>query len=197
VSLKSNLKSLNSEELVVLLKTGEIAPFEELYNRFWDKLYSNAFKRVQIEEVAEEIVQDFFTSLWINREKIIVHSSFNNYMLRAVRNLVFKYYQKSYSYKKYQELTQSDTIEYDYSTEDLIAYNDLIRTLDKEVETLSPKCKGVYNLSRKEFKSNKEIATILQISEKTVENHITKALKVLRVSVRSICLFLTTALFFV
>ena len=197
MSLKSSLKSLNSEELVVLLKTGEISPFEELYNRFWDKLYSNAFKRVQIEEVAEEIVQDFFTSLWINREKIIVHSSFNNYMLRAVRNLVFKYYQKSYSYKKYQELTQSDTIEYDYSTEDLIAYNDLIRTLDKEVETLSPKCKGVYNLSRKEFKSNKEIATILQISEKTVENHITKALKVLRFSVRSICLFLTTALFFV
>ncbi|MBC7914791.1 MAG: RNA polymerase sigma-70 factor [Pyrinomonadaceae bacterium] len=182
--MKSSLKNLTDEELLVFLKDGQIASFEELYNRYWAKLYAHAYKRIQVEVVSEEIVQDFFTSLWINRHKLVIHSSFSNYMLRAIRNLVFKHYQKVYSHKKYQELRKIEISDYDCSTEETISYKDLIRTLDMEVEALPPKCKGVYNLSRKEYKSNKEIANLLQISEKTVENHITRALKVLRFSVK-------------
>nr|WP_305121723.1 RNA polymerase sigma-70 factor [Pedobacter mongoliensis] len=180
--MHSILKDLSDEELLELLRSGQVAPFEELYNRYWSRLYSSAFKRVSKAEVAEEIVQDFFTSLWINRETLVIHSSFNNYMHRAVRNLVFKFFQKEYSHKKYQELVPAEV--YDSSTEEEITYKDLIRTVEKEVDLLPPKCRGVYQLSRQQFKSNKEIAHILQISEKTVENHITKALKVLRLSVR-------------
>jgi RNA polymerase sigma-70 factor (ECF subfamily) len=186
VSLKSSLKNLTDEELIGSLKEDQISAFEELYNRYWAKLYSHAYKRIQIEEVAEELVQDFFASLWVNREKVVIHSSFNNYMLRAIRNMVFKYYQKIYSHKKYQELKKSELSDFDCSTEESITYKDLIRTLDREVELLPEKCRGVFNLSRKEYKSNKEIAIILQISEKTVENHITRALKVLRFSVKNL-----------
>ena len=182
----SCLRNFPDESLLVLLKKGDVAAFEELYNRYWSKLYSNAYNRIRVSEVAEEIVQDFFTSVWINRETLSVHSSFNNYTYTAIRNLVFKYYQKEYNSKKYEEARKLELIESDFSTEQLIELNDLKKVLDHEVESLPPKCRGVFNLSRKEYKSNKEIAAILEISEKTVENHITKALKVLRLSVKDI-----------
>lgn len=184
-----NLKTFTDEDLLEMLKNDNQRSFEELYNRYWEKLYTSAFKRVHIEEIAEEIVQDFFTSLWVNRHKILINLTFRSYTYAAIRNLVFKYYQKEYSHKKYQELVKVQLTDCDYSTEDLIDYNDLVRTIDKQIGELPPKCQGVYNLSRKEHKSNKEIACILQISEKTVENHITKALKVLRYSVKGFVLF--------
>lgn len=186
----SNLNKLTDDNLLELLKNDNKASFEELYNRYWAKLYSHAYKRVQKEEIAEEIVQDFFTSLWINRTRLSIAISFKSYTYAAVRNLVFKFYQKEYSHKKYQEVAKLQATECDYSTEHLIDYNDLVRTIEKEVETLSPKCQGVYRLSRNEYKSNKEIANILQISEKTVENHMTRALKVLRYSLKVIAYFL-------
>lgn len=186
----SNLNTLTDSNLIELLKNDNKASFEELYNRYWDKLYSHAYKRVQKEEIAEEIVQDFFTSLWINRTMLQITISFNSYTYAAVRNLVFKYYQKEYSHKKYQEVARLYATESDHSTEDLIDYNDLLRTIEKEVVALPPKCQGVYRLSRNEYKSNKEIANILQISEKTVENHITRALRVLRYSVKILAYFI-------
>lgn len=182
----SNLKNLSDENLLELLKEGQVAAFDELYNRYWSKLYSQAYKRIGKSEIAEEIVQDFFTSLWINKETVQVYSTFSSYTYSAIRNLVFKYYQKEYNARKYEDAHKMSIVESDFSTEQLIELNDLKRALEQEVDSLPPKCKGVFNLSRKEYKSNKEIAAILEISEKTVENHITKALKVLRLSVRNI-----------
>jgi RNA polymerase sigma-70 factor (family 1) len=180
------LKNLSDDKLLELLKEGQIAAFDELYNRYWSKLYSQAYKRINKAEVAEEIVQDFFTSLWINKNAVIIHTSFSNYAYTAVRNLVFKQFQREYSARKFEDVHKLNLIESDISTEQLIELNDLRRALEQQIETLPPKCRGVFNLSRKEYKSNKEIAAILEISEKTVENHMTKALKVLRLSVKNI-----------
>ncbi|MEJ6981903.1 RNA polymerase sigma-70 factor [Pedobacter sp. P351] len=182
----SNLKHISDENLLALFREGQMSAFDELYNRYWSKLYSQAYKRIGKSEIAEEIVQDFFTSLWINREIVQVHSLFNSYTFSAIRNLVFRHYQKEYNARKYEVAQKMSIVESDFSTEQLIELNDLKRALEHEVESLPPKCKGVFNLSRKEFKTNKEIAAILEISEKTVENHITKALKVLRLSVKNI-----------
>ncbi len=180
------LKKLSDNDLLELLKDGQMAAFDELYNRYWSKLYSQAYKRINRTEVAEEIVQDFFTSLWINKDSVIIHTSFSNYAYAAVRNLVFKQYQKEYNVRKFEDAHKMSLVESDTSTEQLIELNDLRRVLEQQVETLPPKCRGVFNLSRKEYKSNKEIAAILEISEKTVENHMTKALKTLRLSVKNI-----------
>lgn len=187
----SNLKNLSEELLLKLLQNGNVPAFEELYNRYWDKLYSQAYNRLRKPEVAEEIVQDFFTSLWLNRSTISISSSFYNYSYTAIRNLVFKHYQKEYNFRKYSELKLTGLNDSDLSTEQLIELNDLKRALDLEIQNLPPKCKGVYTLSRQEHKTNKEIAAILQISEKTVENHITKALKTLRFSLRDITTLLS------
>ena len=183
-----NLKNLPEENLLVLLKVGDVPAFEELYNRYWSKLYSAAYNRVRSREVAEEIVQDFFTSVWTNKAKLEIKGSFTAYTYTAIRNLIFKYFQKQYHARQYENSQALHSAGSDDSTEQLIYLNDLKRALDRQVADLPPKCQGVFNLSRREFKSNKEIASLLEISEKTVENHMTKALKILRLSVKNISL---------
>ncbi len=178
------LDKLSDQNLLNLCREGDSAAFEELYNRYWSKLYSSAFKRVRIREIAEEIVQELFTSLWINRAKLSIHTSFENYLYTSVRYLVFAYFSKEYSRKSYEEFAFDTTSIYDNSTEEAIAFNDLGRSLEKELNCLPSRCRSVFELSRKQYKSNKEIACVMGISEKTVENQLTKALKILRVNLK-------------
>ena len=190
--IKKIYKNLSDEELIELLKRGESLAFEELYNRYWSGLYSSAYNRVRFSEVAEEIVQDFFTSLWVNRESLNIRTAFIKYSSTAIRNLVFRYFQKQYTSKRY-ESTLKLSEEVDISTEQKIELDDLKRALEREVASLPPKCQDVYQLSRGEFKTNKEIAEIFHISEKTVENHLTRALRTLRLSVKEITSVLVLA----
>ena len=181
-----NLEKHSDEDLVKLLTEGSVAAFDELYNRYWDKLYSAAFKRTSTSEIAEEIVQDLFTSLWVNRLKLSIRTSFSNYVYTSIKYLVFNHYQKESVRKSYQESVQHKLVIHDTSTEDQLTYKELNQIIDTEVKTLPAKCRSVFELSRKEYKNNKEIALILGISEKTVENHLTKALRNLRLSVKDV-----------
>ncbi|MDR6781798.1 RNA polymerase sigma-70 factor (family 1) [Pedobacter africanus] len=184
-----NLNILQDEELLQLLKQEQMAAFEEIYNRYWDKLYAAAYKRLQSKEVSEELVQDLFTSLWINRNVLNIHTSVAGYLFTSVRYLVLGQIQKEMVRASYKESLSLNRI--DNSTEETVLLNDLVANLNVAVEQLPVKCKSVFELSRKEFKSNKEIAAELGISEKTVENQLTKALKRLRLGLNSLLLSLS------
>ncbi|MFA4867112.1 MAG: RNA polymerase sigma-70 factor [Pedobacter sp.] len=179
-----NLKELSDMELCALLVESDNHAFEEIFNRYWSVLYSAAYKRLKSHEKTEEIVQDLFTLLWSKRENIRVHTSLSGYLLTTVRYLVLNYFQKESvreSYKNSLDLTYA----YDNSTEDTILLNDLKRNLEIEVNNLPPQCRSIYELSRNEHIVNSEIATLLSISEKTVEGHLTKAIKRLKVRLKT------------
>jgi RNA polymerase sigma-70 factor (family 1) len=178
-----NFEKLSDKELCVLLVKSGNGAFEEIFNRYWSALYSAAYKRVKSHEKAEEIVQDLFTLLWAKREAIQIHTSLAGYLFTSVRYLVLNHIQKESvreSYKDSLDLAQA----YDNSTEDTILLNDLKRNLEKEVNHLSPQCRSIYELSRKHHKVNREIAELLGISEKTVEGHLTKAIRRLKIRLR-------------
>ena len=172
---------LSDEELSVLLFKGNNAAFEEIFNRYWSVLYSAAYKRLKNHEGAEEIVQDLFTLLWSKRESIQIHTSLLGYLFTATRYMVLNHIQKNAVRQNYKETLQLLKT-YDNSTEDTIFLNDLNRNIEREVNHLPPKCRSVFELSRKEHKTNREIAEVLGISEKTVEGHLTKAIRQLKVS---------------
>ena len=169
-------------ELLLRLKNEEdaAAAFEELYCRFWHKLYIAAYKRLKNKELAEEIIQDFFTKLWQNRHRLNVSKSFDVYAFSSIKYLVINYYSKQNSIEVYSNYSQAR--DYDNATEDSIITRDLNNQIEQQISRLPEKCRDVYELSRKEHKSNKEIAGLLGISEKTVENHMTKALKRLKLN---------------
>ncbi|MFS8617803.1 MAG: RNA polymerase sigma-70 factor [Solitalea sp.] len=177
-------EKLSDDDLLRLLKKDHISAFEEIYNRYWSRLYSAAYKRVKQGEVCQEIIQDLFTSLWLGRKKIAIHSSLANYLLTAVRYKVLNHIEKEMVRRNYRESLPDAFQVSDNSTEETVLLNDLHQQLEMELIQLPEKCRKVFELSRKELKSNKEIALELNISEKTVENHITKALRLLRAGLK-------------
>lgn len=170
--------------LLTLLREGDMVAFEELYERYWSKLYSAAYRRLSNREAAEEIVQDIFTSLWLKRAVLEINSSLENYLYTSVKYMVFAAFQKESNRKAYESYFTHVNNNVDNSTLETLDWNELKRSVGTEVEKLPEKCRKVYELSRKEFRSNKEIAFSLGISEKTVENHLTRALRTLRINLK-------------
>ncbi len=181
------LTKMTDEEILLELKTADdTTGFVEIYNRYYAQLYSAARKRCSSSEVAEEIVQDLFINLWINRATVTIHTSLSGYLFTSVRNLVLNHIQKEAVRRRYQESICLEKVDYDNSTEEIVIVNDLTHSINVKLSTLPDKCRSVFELSRKQHKSNKQIAFELGISEKTVENHITRAIRFLRVSLQSI-----------
>lgn len=131
-------------------------------------------------EEAESIVQSVFISFWEKRKTIKIVGSIENYLVGAVKLAVMDYKRK-YAVRK--ERLEEHLMNYcgsSHCTENELAFEELNAEVNKLTDSLSCQCKKVYELSRKKGLNNKEIASTLLISEKTVEAHLTKALKHLR-----------------
>jgi len=175
-------------QLAGLFELGDIGAFEEIYNRYWLKLYSAAYKRLKEREAAKEIVQDFFTNFWINREQVKIQTSLQGYLFTSIKYLVLNYKRAEAVRNSYAGVLLMVNSSFDNSTEESYDYKELLERVEVEVNHLPPKCRNVFELSRKQYKTNKEIAQLMGISEKTVENHLTKALRYLRVNLNSVLL---------
>lgn len=176
-------KEDTDEFLVEKLSQGDRHAFEKIYLKYWDKLYSSVYKRVRNGEVAEEIVQDFFIYLWEKRSAIVIHTSFEAYIHTAVRYQVLNYLQKEITRNNYKSTLGTEE-SYSNETLDQVYLNELNKIIENEIAQLPEKCQHVFRLSRQENLNTKEIAERLAISTKTVENHLTKALKILRINLK-------------
>jgi RNA polymerase sigma-70 factor (ECF subfamily) len=178
-----DFERFSDEELAVFLSRSDTAAFEEIFNRYWSKLYATAYKRIRNSEAAEEIVQDLFTFLWDKRTDTHIHTSLSAYLFTSIRYRVLNYLEKVVVRESYKHTLIAAEALYDNSTEETVFLNDLARNIAKEVNHLPPKCRSVFELSRKGHKTNREIAEVLGISEKTVENHLTRALRQLKLGI--------------
>jgi RNA polymerase sigma-70 factor (ECF subfamily) len=190
----TDFSKLNEEELISLLQQDKLGAFREIYTRYWKVLYAEAYQRLKSKELSEEIVQELFTAVWHKRYAINVKTTLGGYLYSSVSNLVIDYYRKELVRLKYKESLKVVYSEADTSTEDAIMLKDMMQSIESEVNQLPDKCRSVYELSRIENKTNKEIAQYLGISEKTVENHLTKALKRLRLNLGHYIVLISIAL---
>ena len=184
-----NLAQFSDEMLLEGLRRDEEAAFDEIYYRYWALLCGIAYKRVQSRDVVEEMVQELFTTFWLNRRKLQVHTSLKAYLSASIRYMVLRYFQQEMAMQTYRNHMQAASTPVDSSTEAIIQARDLSAHVEQALTQLPQKCRQVYELSRKEYKSNREIAETLNISEKTVENQLTKALRVLRLNLKDIVAF--------
>lgn len=172
-------KLLTDEQLVIQLSESNKNAFEEVYNRYWYKLFCISYHQTGTKEEAEELVHDLFESLWNKRsESNIRHLS--SYLVISIKNLINNHIKSKITWRKYQEYILLNKIQEISSTDENIAFNDLSQAIDKAMKKLPEKTSKVFQLSRFENQSVKDIAKELQISEKAVEYHITKSLKVLK-----------------
>ena len=172
-------KSYSDEDLVLLLKEGKDKAFDELYIRYRDLLVNFVNRRVQSIPIAEEIIQEVFTSIWERRKVLVIQKKFSAYIYTSVRYVVLDYYRAKIATNDYlQEVV--DTFEANNSTEEYIYYEELQDALEQSTHLLPKKAKEVFILSRFKNYTNKEIAEELHISTETVKYHITYALKFMR-----------------
>ncbi|MPR35985.1 RNA polymerase sigma factor [Salmonirosea aquatica] len=173
------LKQLDDERLVLFLREGKMTAFEEIYRRYWYKLYSIAYHQTGIREEAEELVQEVFLKLWSRRSEVQIRH-LGMYLTIAVRNQVYDYIKSQISYRKYQEYLIFQELHQHFDTDEIVNYTDLTEAVEKVLSRLPEKSAEVFKRSRFENQSVREIAQVLNLSEKAVEYHITKSLRFLK-----------------
>ncbi len=178
------LNQLDDERLVEFLREGRRNAFEEIYRRYWYKLYSIAYQQTGIREEAEELVQEVFLKLWSRRAEVQIRH-LGMYLTIAIKNQVYDYIKSQISYRKYQEYLIFQEIHRHHTTDDIVNFTELTDALNKVLGQLPEKSAEIFRRSRFENQSVREIAQGLSLSEKAVEYHITKSLRFLKENLKS------------
>ncbi|MBE9465253.1 RNA polymerase sigma factor [Dyadobacter subterraneus] len=170
---------LTDEQLVMKLSEGNKIAFGEIYDRYWYKLFCIAYHQIGTKEEAEELVHDLFESLWNRREQSNIRH-LNSYLIISMKNLITNFIKSKITWRKYKEYVILQKMHENALTENPAEFTDLSQALDNALKKLPEKTSRIFQLSRFENQSVKEIAKELNLSEKAVEYHITKSLKVLK-----------------
>lgn len=176
-------KKMSDIDIFQKLKTGDIKAFEQIYDKYWSKLFDQAHRRLADEEIVKEFIQDLFTELWLNKDKIEIHTSLSSYLQQSLKFKIFNHYksqQVQERYKEFVNIQASLHTNNSNQTEEHLNYIDLHQALKKCIEKLPKQARRVYKLKQEDGLTYPEIAALLQISISTVEKHIIKALKIIR-----------------
>jgi len=161
-------------ELLERMQQDDQRAFEQIYNRYASPLYASAYNLLRNKEVCEDLVQELFINFWSRRHSLRIHS-LQAYLYKSVRNSVLMYVRSVRTHLDMAAI--ENNIAMLYSPEGRLLEKEVGVALQRSMEQLPDKCREIFYLSRKQQLSNKEIATLLHISPKTVENQITIALR--------------------
>lgn len=176
----SHYTELNDAELIELMRGGDEHAFREIYVRNSKLLIIYAHKKLKDIDEAKDVVQEIFANLWANRDACAVESNLSGYLYRCVLNKVLNIFRHKditqWHVEGIQQLLDQGLPDTDYQVRE----KDIARIIEKEIQALPPRMKEVFDLRRKEYLTNKQIAERLDISEHTVATQIKKTLKILR-----------------
>lgn len=164
------------------LRGGSYKAFRLIYDEYADRLYAFVIRNLRNRTLAQDIVQDTFMRLWIHRKQL---NSFGN-----IQGLLFAIAKYRLIDHFRQQMSQPEFVEYlsqsvydradDISPDDVVMYDEFVARLTVAKNHLTPRERGIYELSRERYMSVKDIAERLGLSEQTVKNHLTSALRILR-----------------
>lgn len=150
--------------------------FKYLFDIYWESLYSYIYKNINNRQDAEEITLDIFMYLWEHSNQINHPSALKSYLFQAAHNRCLNFLRDS---KQHLSLDEAGSMTED-SIDSLLEKKEVFELINKAVHTLPNRCHQVFFLSKKKNMTNREIADKMNISVKTVESQMTKALKHIR-----------------
>jgi RNA polymerase sigma-70 factor (ECF subfamily) len=176
--LRNNKQNI---ELLKLLKKGDMAAFDAVYNRYCQKMHNFVLSFLKVEADAEEVVQEVFIKIWEAREKVDVYASFESFLFTITYNSTMSLLRQRLTEKKSKEyLKNIQQIDLAASVIDEMQYVELKNKVEVLLNNLTPRQKEIYLLSREDGLTHREIAIKLDISENTVKNHLVTTLKYLK-----------------
>lgn len=177
---------IKDKELLDQLKNNEKLAIEKIYNLYWEDLFLSAFNLLKNKEACEEIVQDVFITVWEKRTELQITYTLKGYLYGMVRFKVLNFLRSN---SKEYPTDDTEGIEKRFqciTPETNLIYKEYEVYLESIIQSLPEKGREVYLLSRYEQLSNKEIALRLNISLKTVENHMTKSLAIIKKAIQNL-----------
>lgn len=170
----------SDEELMKEIKVDNMLAFDVFYNRYIKRLYKFAFSILKTQEDTENIIQDVYMSLWINRKKVEKESSVKYYLFSIAYNSTITLIRKRVKEFQYIEYLKSLQTLNQEPVDLEIEYMEMTDKLNNIIDALPERQKEIYKLLRVEGLKYSEIAKRLNISIKTVETHVSRALRTVR-----------------
>jgi len=171
----SNYSKKTDKELIVLLKDNNHDAFKEIYNRFNGLLFAYAYKRLQVEEEAKDVIQEVFIGLWENRETFVLKTYLSGFLYKSILNKILNIW-KHKRVIRHHVLSLSLEVDVDSEETDfLIREKDIAALVEKEIAAMPPRMREIYELKYRQYMSVKQIANDLNISENTVATQLQRA----------------------
>lgn len=175
---------MEENELLVGLAKGDEEAYHELFKQFYEPLCFFANRYLQDMDASQDLIQELLSYLYENRDRIVISTSLKAFLYRSVTN-------RSLNQLKHEKRKQENHREVAYHTEtasfeEAMEISELQARINELIAELPPQCEKIFRMSRMEHLSNQEIAEELNISKRTVETQISKALKILRNSLKII-----------
>lgn len=161
------------------LQTGNIDDFEAIFNCYYASLVVYACRYVKETDTARDIVQDFFVRFYEKRQSVVIDTSLKSYLYRSIYHSCINFINQQNIRDKYLKSIDLERME-EENLEDEINSVELQQRIHKVIESLPSKCRRIFKMNRMEGLKNDEIASQLNLSKRTVETQISKALKILR-----------------
>lgn len=159
--------------------------FRVIFNDFYQPLFHLSRHYLNDEDEAKGVVQDAFAKLWEIRNELNPESNLRNFLFTLVKNNCLNMLKRQQTLLKHHEKIRWMEMHYQYQSlsrigSDYLEFNELKEKIDQAIQHLPEHCRVVFEMSRFEDLKNREIAEKLGVSQKTVEAHLTKALKIMR-----------------
>ncbi|WP_316837771.1 RNA polymerase sigma-70 factor [Pedobacter nutrimenti] len=185
-----DLKHIPDDELLTLFKAGDRTAYEQIYNRYWAIMYVYARKVMSDADDAQDIVQEVFTYLWHKGATLMINS-LSTYLYTAVRYRIFDLLDHKKVRTDYKLYLQQFIDEGEYITDDELRIKELTAVIENEVSQLPSKMREMFELSRNQGLSHKEIAEKLGVSDLTVKKQVSNAVKILKTKLKLFSIFIS------
>ncbi|MBU8893816.1 MAG: RNA polymerase sigma-70 factor [Bacteroidales bacterium] len=163
-------------------REGNENSFALIFEKYYPILVVFAKKYLTDLDLSKGIVQDFFVKFYEKKNEIEINTSLKSYLYLSVKNTCLNYIERKKTQNKHQIIIEHNSTDISDEVSNKIEETELEYEIFKYIEKLPEQCKRIFKMSRVEYKKNQEIADELQISKRTVETQISKALRILRES---------------
>lgn len=180
--------TLEDSQILTRLNEGDKEAFNLLYSKYWSFVYNHAFKRIPKSNLAEDVVQEVFTQLWLRKSYEDI-KNLPGYFYIATRNQVFKIQRKERFYFPVEEIFEEINGQFE-SADSILLYKELLFAYQQMLDKLSPQQKQIFEMKYQQNLEINEIAEKLNISPKTVRNQLGRALSRLRAAINLISILI-------
>ena len=173
--------NIDEAQYIKELRNGSYQAFTQVYEAYADQLYRFVLKQLKNRSLTQDIVQDTFLRLWENRNQLNCFGNLRSLIFTIAKHQVIDHFRKQVNEPLFEDYMEyCENRESDVSPEDFLLYDEFRQQISLSKKMLSQREYEIYELSRERHIPIKQIAEQLNLSEQTVKNYLTSALKILR-----------------